>query len=159
MATIEQAHYLKAIAARTFDVSRFPEVFIDTPDFKPDDRQKAMIQEMLGSEAVQKAGYLSYMQAYYLAWKEGARLMESVDLSQLSMQEKKDFLEANSNKILTFARKDPIGEIALTFESITIKGDRAIVRYDSPSAYREAILIKVDGKWFVATINTVKLHI
>ncbi len=159
MATIEQAHYFKAVAARNFDISRFPEVFIDTPDFEPDERQKAMIQEMLGSEAIEKAGYLSYMRAYYLAWKDGARLMESIDFSKLSMQEKKDFLEANSNKILAFARKDPIGEIKLTFESIEIKGDRAVVRYDSPSAYQEAILIKVNGKWFVANITTLKTHV
>jgi len=159
IATLEHAHYLRAVAARTFDVSTFPEVFINTSDFKPNDSQRALIENVFDTETAKSAGYLTYMQAYYLAWKEGASLIQSVEVQDLSPQERDELLRTNQDKIVAPARQDPIGEIKLTYESITVNGDKAVVRYDSPSAYREAILVKVDGKWFVANITIIKVHV
>ncbi len=159
IATLERAHYIRAVAARTFDMGEFSEVFINTSDFKANNSQRALIENVFGIESAKNAGYLTYMQSYYSAWQEGASLIQSIEGQDLSLQERDELLRSNQDKIIAPARQDPIGKIKLTYESIAINGDKAVVRYDSPSAYREAILVKVDGKWFVANITVIKVHV
>lgn len=163
-ATMNRAYELMAIAARTFDVSEFPTVFVDTPDYELSDRQRKAVGQVLGSRAIEDAGYLTAMQAYYIAWGEGAahleRALEKAEIEHrpITVDEMQEIAEANGGRVPALARQDPISEVKLEFESIEINGDRAIVRYDDGAALQEAVLVKIKGQWFIAGINPIWAH-
>ncbi len=163
-ATINRAYELMAIAARTFDVSEFPTVFVDTPDYELSDRQREAISQMLGPKAVENAGYLTAMQAYYIAWGEGAtRLDKALEKAeaehrQITADEMQETVKANGGRVPTLARQDPISKTKLKFESIEINGNKAIVRYDDGAALQEAVLVKIKGQWFIAGIKPIWVH-
>ena len=163
-AVINRAYELMAIAARTFDVSEFPTVFVDTPDYELSDRQQEAIDQVLGSKAVKSAGYLSAMQAYYLAWGEGAARLETAlekaeaEQRQITADEMHEIVEASGGRVPTLARQDPISETKLEFESIEIDGDKAIVRYDDGAALQEAELVKINGQWYITGIRPIWVH-
>jgi len=163
-ATMNRAYELMATAARTFDESEFPAVFVDTPDYELSDRQREAIGQVLGSRALENAGYLTAMQAYYIAWGEGAahleRVLEKAEIEQrqITADEMQEIVEANGGRVPTLARQDPISEVKLEFESIEITGDRAIVRYDDGAALQEAVLVKIKGQWFITGIKPIWVH-
>ena len=50
------------------------------------------------------------------------------------------------------------GRFPLEYVSITIDNDKAYVRYDDGPALQDAILIRVNGRWFVAGIIPIQVH-
>jgi hypothetical protein len=161
---MNRAYELMAIAARTFDVSEFPTVFADTPDYELNDRQQEAIGQVLGPEALENAGYLTAMQAYYIAWGRGAAQLEralkkaEMEQRQITAAEMQEIVEANGGRVPTLGRQDPISEVKLEFESIVVNGDRAIVRYDDGAALQEAVLVRTGGQWFIAAIRPIWVH-
>lgn len=163
IATMENAYRILAIAGQTFDVSGFSSVFVDTPDYKLTEQQRAFIGNILGEDAAKNAGYLTAMRAKYIALGRDARLLQATlekaraEHRNLTSEELQEILRANHGVIPTMG--SPITQPAvLSFKSIEIHGDRAIVRYDSGAALLEAILIRINGKWFIAGITPIWIH-
>ncbi len=131
MSVMDRAYQLLGQASRSFDTSEFPAVFIDTNDYKLTRQQREAIAEVLGVSAdeVKNAGYLTAMQAQYISISQGTM-----------------GIPVTANKTV------------LIFESIEISGDRAIVRYDDGAALQEAILVKINGRWFIASIVPIWVH-
>ena len=50
------------------------------------------------------------------------------------------------------------GRFPLTYISIKIDNDKAYVRYDDGPALQEAILVRVNGIWFIAGIIPIQIH-
>lgn len=164
-ATMRRAYELMAVAARTFDVSEFPTVFADVPeDYKLNDRQREAIVQILGAEVAERAGYLSAIQAYYIGWGKGAALLEKAleeaerERRPITADEMRAITEASGGRVPTLARQDPIYETKLQFESIEIRGNRAVVRYDDGAALQEAILRKISGRWLITSIKPIWVH-
>lgn len=163
-ATLTRAYELMGIAARTFDVSAFPTVFVDTPDYRLSDQQRETIRQVLGSEAAEKGGYLTAMQAYYISWGKGAAALEialekaRAENRSLTADEMQEIIKANGGQVPTLARQDPVSVTQLEFRSIKIEGDRAVVQYDDGAALQEAVLVKIGGQWFIASIKPIWVH-
>lgn len=163
--TMQRAYHLRGVAARTFDVSEFPSVFTDTPDYELSRDQRDLVSRAFGKQvAPDTAGYLTYMQAYYLSWGEGAaRLQAAVDRANaegrtLTSEEMASLVKANGDRVPALGRADPLYEDKLTYYSIAIDGDRAWVQYDDGAALQKALLVKVNRQWLIAGIWPIEVH-
>jgi hypothetical protein len=162
--TMNQAYKLMASAAQTFDVSTFSTVFVDTPDYELSAQQREAVSKIMGPKAVENAGYLTAMQAYYISWGNGAVQLEETlknaarEQRAITADELKQIAKANGGRVPALDRQEPVQEPNLEFESITIRGNRATVRYDDGAALQEAILIKKEGHWFIAGIKPIWVH-
>jgi len=165
MAVINRAYQVLGTTSQSFDVSEFSDVFVDTEDYELTDEQRKMVAEALGLSAaeVKNAGYLTAMEAKYISRGRGAKLLQEAlekaraENRELSATEFQEIVTANhghwpsSSAITT-------NKTALTFESIGINGNKAIVRYDDGAALQEAILVKREGRWLIASIVPIWVH-
>lgn len=162
-AVMARAYDLIGTAAQTYDVSDFATVFVDTTDYQLTPKQQEGVAAILGSEAAQKAGYLTAMQAHYLSLGHGAKLLQAA-LAQakaggreLSAAEFQALIKANHDQVPTLP--SPVAaKTNLAYESIAMAGDRATVRYDDGAALQEAILVHINGQWYIAGITPVWVH-
>jgi len=165
VAVMNRAYQVLGTTSQSFDVSEFPNVFVDTEDYQLTDEQRKMVAEALGLSAgeVKNAGYLTAMEAKYISRGRGAKLLQEAlekaraENRELSATEFQEIVTANhghwpsSSAITT-------NKTALTFESIGINGNKAIVRYDDGAALQEAILVKREGRWLIASIVPIWVH-
>ena len=165
MAVINRAYQVLGTTSQSFDVSEFPDVFVDTEDYELTDEQRKMVAEALGLSVaeVKNAGYLTAIQAKYVSRGQGAKLLQGAlergraENRELTATEFQEIVKANhgqwpsSSAITT-------NKTVLTFESIEINGDKAIVRYDDGAALQEAILVKREGRWLIASIVPIWVH-
>lgn len=164
MSTMQRAYHLRGVAARTFEVTEFPSVFTDTPDYELSKDQRDLVSRAFGQQVAEDAGYLTYMQAYYVIWSEGAtRLQAALDKAkaegrELTSEEMQSLVKANDDRVPALGRTDPLYEDKLTYESIAIDGDKAWVQYDDGAALQKALLIKVNGQWLIAGIWLIQVH-
>ena len=160
---MEHAYDLIGAAAQTYDVSDFPTVFIDTPDYRLTPKQQEGVAAILGTEASQKAGYLTAMQAHYISLGQGANLLQAAleqaktEGRELSAEEFQSIIRANHDQIPTLP-SSIVTKTSLTYESLEIIGNRATVHYDDGAALQEAILVKADGRWYVAGFTPIWVH-
>lgn len=165
VAVMNRSYELMAHASQTFDVSEFPSVFIDTKDYKLTDQQRDAIVSILGLEAVEpgNTGYLTAMQAQYISMGQGAKLLEKaldrakLENRNLTSEEFQEILKANHGQAPVLGNTIN-SKTELTFISIDINGDKAIVRYDDGAALQEAILVKEKEHWLIASIIPVWIH-
>ena len=158
-----RAYDLIGTAAQTDDVSGFSTVFADTADYQLTAKQQGGVAAILGTEAAQKADYLTAMQAHSMSLGERAELLQAAlaqakaEGRELSAEEFQAIIKANHDQVPTLP--SPImTKTSLTYESIGIAGDRATVRYDDGAALQEAILLKIKGQWYVASITPIWVH-
>jgi hypothetical protein len=165
MATMNRAYQVLGTTSQSFDVSEFPNVFVDTEDYQLTDEQQKTVAEALSLSVteVQKAGYLSAMQAKYISRGRGAKLLQAAlekaraENRELTATEFQEIVKANQGQMPS---GNPItgNKTVLTFESIEINGEKAIVRYDDGAALQEAILVKQEGRWLIASIVPIWVH-
>ncbi|MBV6390837.1 MAG: hypothetical protein KPEEDBHJ_00041 [Anaerolineales bacterium] len=164
MTVIERAYELMAYAQKTFDVSEFPSVFIDTQDYELNAKQKSAISSILGMETadVEEAGYLTAMQIQYISMGQGSELLKSAlekansENRELTAEEFQAIVQANHGQLPapSFVLDT---ETKFVFESIDIDGNKAVVRYDDGAALQEAILVKME-RWLIASIVPIWIH-
>ena len=165
MAVMNRAYQVLGTTSQSFDVSEFPNTFVDTEDYQLTDEQRKIVAEALGLSVakVKNAGYLTAMQAKYISRGRGAKLLQEAlekaraENRELSATEFQEIVKANygqwpSSSAITS------NKTVLTFESIEINGNKAIVRYDDGAALQEAILVKQEGRWLIASIVPIWVH-
>ncbi|MFZ2489074.1 MAG: hypothetical protein WAZ19_13260 [Anaerolineae bacterium] len=163
MATMDRAYQVIASASQTFDISELPSVFVNTSDYTLTARQMEKVAEIVGQAEASSAGYLTVMQAQYVAWGQGARLLQKAldkakaEDREVTADELQEVVKANHGQMPALA-SPVITKTVLTYESMQITGDRAVVRYDDGAALQEAILVRVNGRWFVAGITPIWTH-
>lgn len=153
-ATIRRAYELRLLAGRTFDTTDFPSVFVNDPrGGKLAPEWLKLVEDVTGSSSV-TPGYLDYELAYYEHWKTGALQLEKLQAKaaeegrQLTAEEVLS-LQDRSGRIA--APRAPEGvNIELNFKSIVVEGDVAIAVFDDGPRLNEMILVKIDGKWYIA---------
>ena len=164
MAVINRAYQLMTHASHTYDVSEFPSVFIDTHDYKLSEQQENALVAILGinSDDAENAGYLTAMQAQYISMGKGAILLrEAIEKAKLenrklTAEEFQEIVKSNHGQ-LPSSGISIASSTNITFVSIEINGDKAIVRYDDGAALQEAILVKVH-RWLIASIVPIRIH-
>lgn len=145
------------------DVSEFANVFTNTRDYTyENDDVRAFVGTVLGTEKADEGGYLTAMQAKYIAYGCAIRF-----LSDIEVLAKMENREVTSSEIKTIQGKcygvlpPGLSEEAMPkfdFVSIEIDNDRAIVRYDDGAALLEAIVVRKDNQWLIANIKPIEIH-
>ncbi len=167
-AAIQRGKAALALAYHTGDVQRLEDAFVDHPDYlrelQPEKVAElgAFIARVLGPEASQNFGYLTAMQNKITFRLQGEAFVQaaieqaeaegweftSADLQALSVE--------NPDKYIVWpqARTDLVASepVALQYKSIEINGDKARAVYDDGVRDKIAILVLIDGQWFVAGI-------
>lgn len=170
MATMERAYDVLAIPFDTVDLQKLSEVFIDDPVFldrlTPDQREQAQVRvrKILGIQAVDSFGYLTAMKAKRLQQQHGAKLLkvamekEKTANRSITEEEWKKLTEQNYGENPYLPELSLPGRFPLQYVSIEIVNDQAYVRYDDGPALQDAILVRVNVRWFVAGIIPIKVH-
>lgn len=144
MKTIERAYDIQVQAGRSFDLTKFPTVFINDPRFNVRPSTLEAVQRMSHNPSLATAGYLDYKIAYY------AKLKEAKLHSDTLHPEDKNAPENAQVKI----RKD-----ALEFISMSINKDIALVILNDGARTFEMYLVLVDRKWYIAgTGKLISVH-
>jgi len=165
MAIMNRAYEVLGNASQTFNASEFPSIFIDTEDYKLTDQQQEVLAEILGVDVseVKNVGYLTAMQVEYATKAHGAKLLQEAfqkakaENRKLTSDEIQEIVKANHGQ-LPPGKSATTKKAVLTFESIEINGYKAVVKYDDGAALQEAILVRKQGKWFVASIVPIWVH-
>jgi hypothetical protein len=170
MATIERAYDVLAIPFDTLDVNKLSEVFIDDPVFRNkltlDQRGEAQtrVNKILGPGAAENFGYLTAMKAKRLQQQHGAKLLKAAtDKAKstnrsITEEEWKELAQQNYGERPYLPDLSLPGRFPLQFQSIEIDNDKAYVRYDDGPALQEAILVRVNGRWYVAGLIPIHVH-
>lgn len=170
MATMERAYDILAVPFDTLEVSKLSEVFIDDPIFleslTSEQRKEAQarISTILGAKTAENFGYLTAMKAKRLHQQHGATLLKAAvskaktSDGMLAEEEMVDLTKQNYGKTPYLPDSSLPGRFPLTYISIKIDNDKAYVRYDDGPALQEAILVRVNGIWFIAGIIPIQIH-
>ncbi len=171
-AIVLEAHRQFDIAARTFDTSGFPSVFVDDLNVPLPRLQHDRLKEWLGT-VPDNAGYLTYMTAAYVDYAKRTRLFEEAMAKAMAKGRDyllpEDYLTSDelrqikeSNRPIPTPPSAPprpsmsVEEAAewrkqiFRFDSLEINGDKAVVIFEDAVALEKAILVRRDGKWYMA---------
>jgi len=165
-AVLDNAYDLFSTPIEKVDIERFAEVLIDTPDFPLTAEQQAYIGQILGQEAVEDAGYLTAIQAKHVHLQHGADLLKAAQEKAIAegraiMSEDMETIRSRNYGAYPPSLENPeyLGKKPqLQYLSLEVTGDRAVVDYDSGSALQEAILVRIDGQWFIASNIVLQAH-
>ncbi|MCU0485849.1 MAG: nuclear transport factor 2 family protein [Anaerolineales bacterium] len=145
------------------DVSEFQDVFTNTPDYSyENDDVRSFVGLVLGAEKANDGGYLTVMQAKYIAYGCAVKLLKESD--KLAKKENREITpdEIKSIQDNCYGVFPPsISEGAppkLEFKIIDIQGDHATARYDDGAALLEATLVRENGRWLIANIKPLEIH-
>jgi integrase len=171
-ATIVEAYKVGYMAHVTHDVSQFPSVFVDDPSVPLTPEQKEQLRRWLGT-VPEDAGYLTYGIAGYYNTERLNRLSQEawakaraagrdylIPEDYLTPDELRE-IEKSGGPIPTpppvvYQPSMSAEEYVkwkwenIRFDSVVIKGDKAIVIYDDHWFLYEDILVRRGGKWYVA---------
>ena len=165
MATLERAYELLDTPADVLDVDELDEVFIDHPDYlnqisvEEQAQLKSQISEFMKGKSAASVGYLTSMKSKRIFQKQGIeqlrvaqekakaehRVLTQAELDELTKQ----------NHGLQPSLPDPSAQNykrTLQYFSIEINGDKARATYDEGVTGRTALLVRMDGRWYVAGI-------
>ncbi len=164
MKTIERAYDIETEAANKFDISKFPTVFINDPRFNVDPATLEVVRQLTNHPELESAGWLDYKVAYY-SWRINATLKEEA-LKERAKAEKR---QLTNDEIKSLS--DPWGRTApgralsstrripLTFVSIDVKDDLAVVVLNDGTYTAELALVLVKGKWYIASFKGISLNV
>lgn len=165
MEAMTRAYELLDTPIASLDIEQLSEIFVDHPDYLKEineDTQielQAQIQEFLGPESAKSVGYLTSLKAKRVFQKQGEEMLRKALAS--ASAEKRELTEAEWQEL---ARKNHglqpslsdtpsvINKRELKYFSIEITGDKAKAQYDEGVTGRTAILVQIDGRWYVAGI-------
>jgi hypothetical protein len=161
---VKKSYDVEAVAARTFDLSSFPSIFVN--DQRGGNLSPTTIDFIRSvSEVVPSSyyGYLDYKIAYYSWWKLGAQKFEALQTKalqenrDLTEDEKKSLIDAKGRVAMPRSQEIQI-PIELQFISIELKDDEAIVVFDDGLRTSQMILVKIKNQWYIAGNKFLSVH-
>jgi len=164
LAVMDRAYILLRSPVELIDASSYAEVMVNTSDYRPSQENLEFISTILG--VTQEAGYLSFIQAKHTHLQQGARLLRNAlgkaktENRALTNEEMQEIVQQNHG-MLPASLQDlnvPIPIPNIQYEWIQIEGAKATVRYDPGQAVEEAILVKQEGRWYIASIKVIWAH-
>lgn len=163
MKTIEKAYDIETEAANKFDINKFPTVFINDPRFNVDPSTLEVVRQLTSQPELESAGWLDYKAAYY-SWRiastlhaEAVKEKAKAEKRQLTEEEKKSLIDpwgrTAPRRALSSTRKIP-----LTFLSVDVHNDVAIVKLNDGTYTAELTLVLVENHWYVAAFKGISLN-
>ena len=153
--TIERAYDIEVEAAYTFDLSKFPTVFINAPRFPVSPGTLETVRQLTLNPALESAGWLDYKMAFY-SWRRDSTLFsEAVQVKakaenrDLTEEERKS-LRDPWGRTAPARSESPIRSIAINYLTIEINNDTATVTLRRGIYHSELKLVLVDGRWYFA---------
>jgi hypothetical protein len=164
--TIHQAYSAFRTALRNGgDVSKFENVFTNTSDYAYESKEvRSFVEQVMGPKAAQTGGYLTAMQAKYIAYGCAVRLLKDIEPiagkeNRKVSQEEIIRIKNNCYGVIPPSISEGPGQgTEIKFERIVVRGNLAIVRYDDGAALSEAILVRQAGHWRIANIKALDVH-
>jgi hypothetical protein len=136
------------------DIKLLEEVYIDAEDYALGETDELLITKYLGSQSAQQAGYLTRMKAYFLWSRSGDPYpSSSVDITSDS-----SIKIAPTEKPIRYC-PDSFVQSEIRFKTIAVRDNKAIVQYSSPGMLNEAILIRVNDKWFIISTHVLMVNV
>ncbi len=164
MKAIEKAYDVEIKAARSFDLSKFSTVFINDPRFNVDPYTLDVVREMTNRPDLESAGWLDYKMAYY-SWRSEA-ILNAETIKAKAKAENRDLTEEEINSLVdSHGRSAPSRSFGspkkpnLTFISMDVKDDIALVVLDDGTYTAELTLVLVDGEWYIAAFNGISVNV
>jgi len=163
MKTVERAYDIEAEARYTFDLKKFPTVFINDHRFPVSSGTLNTVRELTNNPSLEFAGWLDYKLAYYSWVRDATTYSEAIyakakaENRELTDKEKKSLIDPNG-RIAPARAKDSIRHQILKFLSVNINNDIATVILDDGPTTIELTLVLVDNQWYVAGIKGVSIH-
>lgn len=169
IAALEGAYAVLSVPFEDLDLKQLSEVLVNDPSYasqlSTDELTdlKEYTREVQGKAALEAFGYLTTMRTKRMNQQNGARLLRAAqekaksENREVSREEMQQLTEQNYGMEPYVPHQDaqqqsePFKRVFRYF-SLKIKGDTAEVYFDDMAKNRRAILIRVDGKWYVAGI-------
>jgi len=130
------------------DINFLTEVYKDTADYKQTPNHRVMIATYLGEKALDGAGYLTYKKAYHLWERSGDPYPRTAPTANATL-EYLYTLVPTAKPVRDCL--NPLPEPELSFRHIKLKEDVAIAEYRYYAYQVEAVLRRLDGRWFVVS--------
>lgn len=167
-AAIQRADEAMTIAQTTGNLDKLEEALIDHPDYllelksEQAEELRSFITRILGPEASKNFGYLTAMKNKMTYRQQGQAFVQSAieeanaagreftnaDLQALSAQNPDKHIVWPKSST-DFVLPDPT---QFQYKAIWIKDDKARAVYDDGIRDKVAILVRIDGRWYVAGI-------
>ncbi len=165
MKTVERAYDIQAEAAYTFDLKKFPAVFINDPRFPLPSSTLQVVREMTDNPSLESAGYLDYKMAYYSWWRDGVLHQEAIKAKAksenraLTDEEKRSLMDKYGRSAPARAEGTrTTREFPVEFISMEINDDISQVVIDDGPRTVKLILVLVDKQWYIAGIKGISIH-
>jgi hypothetical protein len=146
-------------AARTFDVTAFPTVFVDDPTVSLDKWQI----EIMAKAKVSSGGMLTFELVFYGTWKAGADKLAQVAANAKAQGRElnaNDIAEANAvSSMAAPPRTGPVFRPPLTFNNISVSGKQAIIEFDDAGQTLKFFCVNTKDGWRIAGMRVLSTHI
>jgi hypothetical protein len=167
MAAIQHAYDALSTAYATGDMNVLADAFVDHPDFRREigwareAELRSYINKITGPKAAQDFGYLTAIKNKLTHRLEGEKLLRSAmakaktENRELSEAEWQTLIKQNHGERPSLPDPGLPSKRVIQPEqyfSIEINGDKARATYDEGVTGKTAILILIDGRWYVAVI-------
>ena len=158
MATIQRAYDALSTAHETGDLDVLKDAFVDHPDFRSEigwakeAELRNYITRITGAKAAQDFGYLTAITNKISHRLHGEALLRSTMAKAKS--ESRELSETEWQVLIEKNTSLPSRRVIQPeqYFSIEISGEKARAVYDEGVTGRTAILIKIDGRWYVVGI-------
>lgn len=131
------------------DVSVLDEVYVNTADYPANRDSRLMIATYLGEDAARQPGFLNFQKAYQLWRRSGdpyPRVSSTATPRQATAPRPTLPPSISGCSVVTAPPK-------VTFVSIAIRDERAVVKYFAGTALDWATLVRLDGQWRIANVR------
>ncbi|RIK43396.1 MAG: hypothetical protein DCC55_05930 [Chloroflexi bacterium] len=166
---LENAISVLDIPAEQLDFNQLSEVLINHLTYQaelPSDELMALLQytsEIQGEAATNNFGFLTAMRTKRMNQQHGARLLRAalekarIEGRELTPEEWKELTEQNYGMQPYLPPDSSEGQSTpfvrqLLYLDIKVDGDQAEIKFDSGVKNQRAILVRIDGRWYVAGI-------
>ncbi|RIK43393.1 MAG: hypothetical protein DCC55_05915 [Chloroflexi bacterium] len=169
VAALTRAYQVLDTPFEQLDLNQLAEVLIDHPDFQTQlsadelEHLKQYTSKVQGDAALQNFGFLTAMRTKRMNQQHGAKLLSAAmerartEGRELTPEEWKELTEQNYGMQPYLPPDSSEGQSTpfvrqLLYLDLKVDGDRAEIKFDTGAKNRRAILVRIDGRWYVAGI-------
>ncbi len=166
---LKKACEIETHAAATFDMTGFPKVFVNDSRFPVSPKTLDFVRDVTNNPALEQAGYLDHMLAYFGWWRDGALRLEAIwekmkaeGRDEMTADER-DSLMDESGRIAparaSLEYRTHTTDCVPAILSIEFSKDIATVVVNDGPTTSEMYLVKMDdGQWYIAGRKVLQIH-
>lgn len=152
---VEKSYDVEVKAAYTFDISKFPTIYINDPRFPVSPGTLETIRQLTLNPEIETAGWLDYKIAYYSWMRDTILFSEAIhekakaENRELTKEERQSLIDPQGRTAPARA-ESPDRTVPITYLTVDINGDIAVVTLLRGVYHSELTLVLVDKNWYVA---------